>query len=78
MKVRWIVPTYKEKIRKDETVDRSSMISTHTGKKTFVMLCVKEGIDVSKVAAITGNNPQSLKQYYDLGVVCQTQIFEGS
>ena len=44
------------------------MISTHTGGKKIVMLCVKEGIDVSKVAAITGNNPQSLKQYYDLGV----------
>jgi len=72
-----IVPSYKGKTRKDETVKRSSLISTHTGKKTFVMLCVKEGIDVSKVAAITGNKPQSLKHYYDLSVEVKRKYLKG-
>jgi len=72
-----IIPTYKGKTRKNVTVNRSSLISTHTGKKTFVMLCVQEGIDVSKVAAITGNNPQSLKHYYDLGVDVKRKYLKG-
>ena len=41
------------------------------------MRCVKEGIDVSKVAAITGNNPQSLKHYFDLGVDVKCKYLKG-
>jgi len=61
-----ILPSYHGKTRKDEIVNRSSLITSHVGKKTFVMLCVDQGIDVSKVAAITGNNPKSLKHYYEI------------
>jgi len=72
-----IIPAYKGKTRKDEIVNKSSLITTHTGKKSFVMLCVDQGIDVSKVAAITGNTPQSLKHYYDLGIEVKRKYLKG-
>ena len=61
-----IIPTWKGKDRKDEVFKKFQLISSHTGKKTFVMLCVAAGVDIHRVASITGNDVNSLKHYYDI------------
>lgn len=61
-----IIPTWRGKDRKDEVFNKYDLISSHTGKKTFVMLCVAAGVDIHRVASITGNDVKTLKHYYDI------------
>lgn len=60
------LPTWRGKDRKDEIFSKYDLITSHTMKKSFVMLCVNEGIPVEVVASITGNSIKTLSHYYQI------------
>lgn len=60
------IPTWRGRDRKDQVFSKYDLITSHTMKKTFVMLCVSEGIPVEVVASITGNSLATISHYYEI------------
>ena len=55
----------KKGIRKS-VIKRRDVISAHTGRRTFISILVEEGINISRIMAMTGHKKETtLKIYVD-------------
>lgn len=59
-----ILDHYKGKRTKGKAFKKYELISSHTGKKTFIMLNIEAGTPIHILSEITGNNIETLKHYY--------------
>lgn len=62
-----IIPTWRGKERgEDKVYKKYELISTHAGKKTFIMLAIENDMPIATLCAITGNSEKTLKHYYEI------------
>ena len=48
----------------EKSYEKWELVSSHTGKKTFIMLHVENSTPIEVLAQLTGNNLDTLKHYY--------------
>ena len=61
------ITSYKGNQRKDEVKEKWELVSTHTGRKTFIVNCLSLGIAPNVIMKWTGHSDyKSMKPYIDI------------